>query len=51
MFHQIEGVYVDKNVNFSQLKDLIYKIISDLFGNKIEIRFRPSYFPFTEPSN
>ena len=51
MFHQIEGMYVDKNVNFSQLKDLIYKIISDLFGNKIEIRFRPSYFPFTEPSS
>tara|TARA_B100000575_G_scaffold291383_2_gene297128 strand:- start:6990 stop:7700 length:711 start_codon:yes stop_codon:yes gene_type:complete len=50
MFHQIEGMYVDKNVNFSQLKDLIYKIISDLFGDKIEIRFRPSYFPFTEPS-
>jgi phenylalanyl-tRNA synthetase alpha chain len=50
MFHQVEGIYVDKDVNFSQLKDLIYKIIHDLFGNNVEVRFRPSYFPFTEPS-
>ena len=50
MFHQVEGIYVDKDVNFSQLKDLIYKIIYDLFGNNAEVRFRPSYFPFTEPS-
>ena len=50
MFHQIEGIYVDKEVNFAQLKDLIYKIIFSLFGETIELRFRPSYFPFTEPS-
>ena len=50
MFHQIEGIYVDKEVNFAQLKDLIYKIIYSLFGENIELRFRPSYFPFTEPS-
>ena len=50
MFHQIEGMYVDKNVSFANLKDLIYKIVQALFGEEIEIRFRPSYFPFTEPS-
>ena len=50
MFHQIEGMYVDKNVSFANLKDLIYKIVQALFGNEIKIRFRPSYFPFTEPS-
>ncbi len=50
MFHQIEGIHVDKNINFSQLKDLIFKIVISLFGNNTELRFRPSYFPFTEPS-
>ena len=50
MFHQIEGIYVDKNVNFSMLKGLIYKIIEEIFPNAKDIRFRPSYFPFTEPS-
>ena len=50
MFHQVEGIYVDEEVTFSQLKDLIYKIIHSLFGEHIELRFRPSYFPFTEPS-
>ena len=50
MFHQVEGIYVDKGVNFAKLKDLIYKIIFDLFGEETKIRFRPSYFPFTEPS-
>ena len=50
MFHQIEGVYVDKNVNFANLKDLIFKIIHNLFGDDVKLRFRPSYFPFTEPS-
>jgi phenylalanyl-tRNA synthetase alpha chain len=50
MFHQIEGIYVDKNVNFAQLKDLIHKIIYGIFGKGVQIRFRPSYFPFTEPS-
>ncbi len=50
MFHQIEGIYVDKDVNFANLKYLIYEIITSLFGDEIKIRFRPSYFPFTEPS-
>ena len=50
MFHQIEGIYVDVNVTFANLKDLIHQILHDLFGNDVEIRFRPSYFPFTEPS-
>ena len=50
MFHQIEGIYVDKNVSLANLKDLIFKIIKSLFGEDIKIRFRPSYFPFTEPS-
>ena len=50
MFHQVEGIYVDEEVTFAQLKDLIYKIIHALFGEDVELRFRPSYFPFTEPS-
>ena len=50
MFHQVEGIYVDENVSFAHLKDLIYKIIYSLFGEDVELRFRPSYFPFTEPS-
>ena len=50
MFHQVEGIYVGENVNFAQLKSLIYKIIHSLFGKDVELRFRPSYFPFTEPS-
>ena len=50
MFHQVEGIYVDKNVNFGNLKDLINQILLRVFGENVEIRFRPSYFPFTEPS-
>jgi phenylalanyl-tRNA synthetase alpha chain len=50
MFHQIEGIYISKDVTFANLKDLINKILYQLFGNDVEIRFRPSYFPFTEPS-
>ena len=50
MFHQVEGIFVDQNVSFSNLKDLIYKIIGELFSPGTQIRFRPSYFPFTEPS-
>ena len=50
MFHQVEGMYIDEQVTFSQLKDLIHKIIYAIFGSEIQIRFRPSYFPFTEPS-
>tara|TARA_Y100000996_G_scaffold310839_1_gene247291 strand:+ start:762 stop:1487 length:726 start_codon:yes stop_codon:yes gene_type:complete len=50
MFHQVEGIYVNEDVNFSNLKDLIFQIIYGLFGDDVELRFRPSYFPFTEPS-
>ena len=50
MFHQVEGIYVDEDVTFANLKDLIHQILLDIFGENIEIRFRPSYFPFTEPS-
>ena len=50
MFHQIEGIYIDEDVSFSNLKDLIFTIIKSLFGDSVELRFRPSYFPFTEPS-
>jgi len=50
MFHQVEGIYVDKNVTFANLKDLIHQILHNLFGKDIQVRFRPSYFPFTEPS-
>ena len=50
MFHQVEGMYVDKDVNFANLKDLIHQILLKIFGEKVEIRFRPSFFPFTEPS-
>ena len=50
MFHQVEGIYINKDVTFANLKDLIYKIIHVLFGSEVKLRFRPSYFPFTEPS-
>ena len=50
MFHQVEGIYIDKDVTFANLKDLILQILHNLFGKDLEIRFRPSYFPFTEPS-
>ncbi len=50
MFHQIEGIYVGEAVTFANLKDLIHQILFMLFGEDIELRFRPSYFPFTEPS-
>lgn len=50
MFHQIEGIYVNKDVNFAQLKHLIFSITQSIFGKDIELRFRPSFFPFTEPS-
>ena len=50
MFHQVEAICVDQGINFANLKYLIYEICSILFGSEVEIRFRPSYFPFTEPS-
>tara|TARA_Y100000588_G_scaffold366214_1_gene431660 strand:+ start:1875 stop:2966 length:1092 start_codon:yes stop_codon:yes gene_type:complete len=50
MFHQIEGLYVDKNVTFSDLKGTIETFISEIFGPEFRVRLRPSFFPFTEPS-
>ncbi len=50
MFHQIEALAVDKDLHFSDLKSLIYALLSHYFGHEVKIRFRPSYFPFTEPS-
>ena len=50
LFHQIEGLYIDKNVTFSDLKKMINYFLESLFGKKVKTRFRPSFFPFTEPS-
>ncbi|MEI4259961.1 MAG: phenylalanine--tRNA ligase subunit alpha [Candidatus Dasytiphilus stammeri] len=50
MFHQIEGLMVEQNVSFSHLKKILYDFLSVFFEEQVEIRFRPSYFPFTEPS-
>ena len=50
MFHQIEGLVVEKDASFAQLKGLLNDFLEDFFGGKVELRFRPSYFPFTEPS-
>lgn len=49
-FHQIEGLYIDKNVSFADLKHTLDYFAKELFGEKTKIRMRPSYFPFTEPS-
>ncbi len=49
-FHQVEGLYVDKNVGFSDLKQTLYHFAKEMFGKDTKIRLRPSYFPFTEPS-
>ena len=49
-FHQIEGLYVDKNVSFTDLKQVLLTFARELFGPDTKIRLRPSYFPFTEPS-
>ena len=49
-FHQIEGLYVDKNVSFADLKQALLYLAKELFGEDTQIRLRPSYFPFTEPS-
>ena len=50
LFHQIEGLYVDKNVSFSDLKGVMEYFSKKYFGEDVKVRFRPSYFPFTEPS-
>lgn len=49
-FHQVEGLYVDENVSFADLKQTLLYFSREMFGEKTEIRMRPSYFPFTEPS-
>ena len=50
MFHQIEGLWVDKDVSFSHLKGTLGYFVREFFGKETQMRFRPSYFPFTEPS-
>ncbi len=50
MFHQVEGLMVDKGVRFSDLKGILTVFIHEMFGENTPVRFRPSYFPFTEPS-
>jgi len=50
IFHQIEGLYIDVNVSFADLKQTLHYFAKELFGEKTKIRLRPSYFPFTEPS-
>ncbi len=49
-FHQMEGLYIDKNVSFADLKQTLYYFVTEMFGANTKVRFRPSYFPFTEPS-
>ena len=49
-FHQVEGLYIDENVSFADLKQTLYYFVKEMYGEDIEVRFRPSYFPFTEPS-
>ncbi|HIW19583.1 MAG TPA: phenylalanine--tRNA ligase subunit alpha [Candidatus Alistipes pullicola] len=50
IFHQVEGLYIDENVSFADLKQSILYFAKEMFGEKARIRMRPSYFPFTEPS-
>ena len=50
VFHQLEGLYIDKNVSFADLKATIYSFARQMFGTDVKLRVRPSFFPFTEPS-
>jgi len=50
MFHQVEGLVIDKNVSFANLKAVLHEFVACFFNKDVELRFRPSYFPFTEPS-
>ncbi|MBQ7985398.1 MAG: phenylalanine--tRNA ligase subunit alpha [Bacteroidales bacterium] len=50
MFHQVEGLYIDKNISFADLKQTLLYFVKEMFGSNTQIRLRPSYFPFTEPS-
>ena len=49
-FHQVEGLYIAENVSFADLKQTLYFFVQEMFGEEMKVRFRPSYFPFTEPS-
>ncbi len=49
-FNQVEGLYIAKDVSFADLKQTLYFFVQEMFGDKVQVRFRPSYFPFTEPS-
>ena len=49
-FHQVEGLYIAENVSFADLKQTLYFFVKEMFGKEMKVRFRPSYFPFTEPS-
>ncbi len=49
-FHQVEGLYIDENVSFADLKQTLFYFVQEMFGEGTKVRFRPSYFPFTEPS-
>lgn len=49
-FHQVEGLYIDEKVSFADLKQTLYFFVQEMFGKDVKVRFRPSYFPFTEPS-
>jgi phenylalanyl-tRNA synthetase alpha chain len=50
MFTQVEGLAVDRDISFANLKSLLYEFVSNFFEREVQLRFRPSYFPFTEPS-
>ena len=50
LFHQVEGLYINTHVSFKDLKDTLYYFVKEMFGKDIKVRFRPSFFPFTEPS-
>jgi phenylalanyl-tRNA synthetase alpha chain len=50
MFHQVEGLMVDENVSFAELKGILHDFLNNFFEDDLKVRFRPSYFPFTEPS-
>ncbi len=49
-FHQVEGLYIADDVSFADLKQTLYFFVKEMFGEEVKVRFRPSYFPFTEPS-
>jgi phenylalanyl-tRNA synthetase alpha chain len=50
MFHQVEGLLIDENISFADLKGILQQFLNEFFEDDLKVRFRPSYFPFTEPS-